>query len=105
MRSCAAARDVGRRSAHGQNAEADQVEPVDRAVAEVQFGVREFTGRLAPLVRDDLDGHDVRAVPFSAPTFRNISGTTAPGRGARHRQASPERTNLLIARVFRIRTR
>src|SRR5262249_11938756 len=39
--------------------EADQLHAVEFAVVEVQLGIREFAGRVAFVVRSDLDDHDV----------------------------------------------
>ena len=39
--------------------EADQLQAVECAVGEMQLGIREFAGRVAFVVRSDLDDHDV----------------------------------------------
>src|SRR5262245_61261144 len=41
------------------DSETDQLHAVEFAVVEMQLGIREFAGRVAFVVRSDLDDHDV----------------------------------------------
>src|SRR5262249_5328347 len=41
------------------DAEADQLQAFEFSVGEMQLGIREFAGRVAFVVRRDLDDHDV----------------------------------------------
>src|SRR6185295_11164766 len=51
-------RDVApRATAALPDAEADQLQAVERAVGEMQLGIGEFAGRVAFVVRGDLDDH------------------------------------------------
>ena len=51
-------RDVApRATAALSDAEADQLQAVERAVGEMQLGIGEFAGRVAFVVRGDLDDH------------------------------------------------
>ena len=62
-------RDVPAVAATLPDAEADQLETGERAVDEVELGIGELSGRVALVVRGDLDGDGVRAVVGLSPCW------------------------------------
>ena len=79
----------------------------ERTVAEMHFHVRELSGRVASVVRGDLDRHDV-SPSATSPSFwtrdvRFLHPQEEPprGPGERPRASAPRRRGMGVTRVLR----